>query len=116
MRISRPEPAPLKEAERASLELKDLGICNQILIINGILEQADSKDQIAIDYYNRQKEALGSMPAGVRDLPLFYVPLRTYNIKVKLKLQRKKTYYVRVRYVGKGGYCKWSKVRRVETK
>jgi hypothetical protein len=36
--------------------------------------------------------------------------------KVKLKLQRKKTYYVRVRYVGADGYSKWSKVRRVKTK
>ena len=36
--------------------------------------------------------------------------------KVTFKLKRKKTYYVRVRYVGKGGYSKWSKVRRVKTK
>ena len=80
MLVSRPEPAPLKEAERASLELKDLRIRNQILIINGILEQADRKDQVAVDFYNRQKEALESMPTGIRDLPVFYVPLRTYNI------------------------------------
>lgn len=36
--------------------------------------------------------------------------------RVKLKLLRKTTYYVRVRYVGSGGYSNWSKVKRVKTK
>ena len=36
--------------------------------------------------------------------------------KVKLKLQKKKTYYIRVRYFGNGGFSKWSKVRRAKTK
>jgi len=37
MLISRPDEAPLKEAARASSELRELGIENQVLIINGIL-------------------------------------------------------------------------------
>ena len=36
--------------------------------------------------------------------------------KVKLKLQKKTTYYIRVRYKGSNGFSKWSKVRRVKTK
>ena len=37
--------------------------------------------------------------------------------KVTLKLKKKTTYYVRVRYSdGKGGYSKWSKVKKVKTK
>ena len=36
--------------------------------------------------------------------------------KIKLKLQRKTTYYVRVRYVGADGVSRWSKVKRVKTK
>ncbi len=36
--------------------------------------------------------------------------------KVVLKLQRKKTYYIKVRYVGNGGYSNWSKPKRVKTK
>lgn len=36
--VSRPEKEPLKEAERASQELKDLGVNNQILLINGVLQ------------------------------------------------------------------------------
>ena len=36
--------------------------------------------------------------------------------KAVLKLQRKTTYYVRVRYVGADGVSAWSKVKRVKTK
>ncbi len=36
--------------------------------------------------------------------------------KVKLKLERKTVYYIRVRYVGADGVSKWSKVKRVRTK
>lgn len=36
--------------------------------------------------------------------------------KVVLKLQKKKTYYVRVRYVGTNGVSRWSKVKKVQTK
>ena len=36
--------------------------------------------------------------------------------KVTFKLKRKKTYYVRARYVGSDGYSKWSKVKKIRTK
>ena len=36
--------------------------------------------------------------------------------KVTLKLQKKTTYYIRVRYKGSDGFSKWSKVKRVKTK
>ncbi len=35
---------------------------------------------------------------------------------VKMKLQRKNTYYIRVRYVGNGGYSNWSGMKVVRTK
>lgn len=38
MLVTRPETAPLLEAERASNELSDMGIKNQTLIINGVLK------------------------------------------------------------------------------
>ena len=38
--VSRPEKTPLLEAERSSRELSDLGINNQLLIINGVLDKA----------------------------------------------------------------------------
>ena len=36
--------------------------------------------------------------------------------KLTLKLKKKTTYYVRVRYVGSDGYSNWSKVKKVKTK
>ena len=36
--------------------------------------------------------------------------------KVKLKLKKRTTYYVRVRYVGKGGVSKWTKTKKVKTR
>ena len=38
------------------------------------------------------------------------------KVKATLKLQRKTTYYVRVRYVGADGVSKWSKVKKIKTK
>lgn len=36
--------------------------------------------------------------------------------KVTLKLQKKTTYYIRVRYKGSDGFSRWSKVKKVKTK
>lgn len=50
--LSRPEKEPLKEAERASQELRDLGVDNQILIINGILQSYD--DLVSQSLFDKQ--------------------------------------------------------------
>ncbi|MCL2774855.1 MAG: arsenical pump-driving ATPase [Oscillospiraceae bacterium] len=76
--VSRPESSPLKEAERASKELADLGILNQILIINGVLTVND--DNVSESLYNKQQKALADIPASLRDIPAYFVPLRAYNI------------------------------------
>ena len=39
--VSRPENTPLKEAERASHELQEIGVNNQVLIVNGVLQNHD---------------------------------------------------------------------------
>lgn len=76
--ISRPENSPLKEAERASKELQDLGVNNQILVINGVLQTHDDKLSTAL--YEKQQRALGEMPEYLNELPIFEIPLRPYNI------------------------------------
>lgn len=76
--ISRPEDSPLKEAERASSELADLGVHNQLLIINGILPYHD--DDVSESLYNKQQHALANMPIGLNDITAYFVPLRAYNI------------------------------------
>ncbi|MFZ5986611.1 MAG: arsenical pump-driving ATPase [Bacillota bacterium] len=76
--VSRPEPAPLKEAERASKELQDLGVSNQVLIVNGILEEHD--DYLSNAIYEKQQNALKGMPAALKDIETFQIPLRPYNV------------------------------------
>jgi arsenite-transporting ATPase len=76
--VSRPEPAPLKEAERASKELQDIGVKNQVLIINGILEGQD--DYLSNAIYEKQQKALKDMPEGLINIETFKIPLRPYNV------------------------------------
>ncbi len=76
--VSRPEKTPLLEANRSSYELSDLGINNQLLVINGVLQQAD--DDVSTDLYNKQKEAMDNMPEHLKTIKTFTLPLRSYNI------------------------------------
>jgi len=76
--VSRPETSPLIEAERASKELADLGVHNQLLVINGVLASFD--DTISESLYNKQQTALSGIPAGIKNIPAYFVPLRAYNI------------------------------------
>lgn len=76
--VARPEETPLLEANRASHELAELGINNQILIINGLLSAYD--DEVSEAFYKKQKEALDKMPEAIKNLKTFFIPLRGYNL------------------------------------
>lgn len=78
--IARPEKTPLLEAKRASEELKDLGISNQTMIINGVMELDNAEDEIALSLYNKQQQALKNMPEYLHTITTYYVPLRAYNV------------------------------------
>lgn len=74
------QPAPLLEAERASKELSEIGVNNQKLIINGILEKANPNDSISKRFYDRQQKSMKEMPESLKKMPVFTVPLRSYNV------------------------------------
>ncbi|NFI93604.1 arsenical pump-driving ATPase [Clostridium botulinum] len=76
--VSRAEITPLKEAERASNELEDIGVKNQILIINGVLQQCD--DYLSKSIYDKQQNSLKDIPEGLNNIKTFEIPLRPYNI------------------------------------
>lgn len=78
MLVSRPDNAPLKEADRASSELRELGIENQLLIINGILLASD--DEVSKKLFDKQQKALSDMPNRLKKIPVVQIPLRAYNI------------------------------------
>lgn len=76
--VSRPEESPLKEAERASKELQEIGVMNQVLIINGVLQSHD--DEVSTALYEKQQKALKEIPEYLKELVSFEIPLRPYNI------------------------------------
>lgn len=76
--VSRPEIGSLREAERASKELQDLGVNNQVLVINGVLNNYD--DRLSQDIFNKQQNALKDIPQHLRGLTSFEIPLRPYNV------------------------------------
>jgi len=78
--ISRPEYSPLQEAERASRELKELGVHNQLLVVNGVLELDVENDEIADKLYAKQQEALRNIPESLHDTSTYKIPLRAYNV------------------------------------
>lgn len=78
--VSRPEFAPLKEAERSSHELSELGINNQILVINGVLKSYTQDDEMSINLYKKQQEAMNNIPNGIANVDTYMIPLRAYNV------------------------------------
>ena len=78
MLVTRPDYSAIQEANRASKELLQLGINNQKLIINGLLEEAD--DAVSQHIYDLQRTHLKSMPESLNEFETFYIPLRPYNV------------------------------------
>lgn len=76
--VSRPETIPLFEAERSSVELSSLDINNQLLIINGVLGEAT--DTLSEKIMRNQQAAIENMPKSLKKLPVYTLPLRSYNI------------------------------------
>lgn len=76
--VSRPEASTLREAERASKELQDIGINNQILVVNGVLQDYD--DTLSSNIFNKQQETLKTIPEHLKALETFQIPLRPYNV------------------------------------
>ncbi|OGO77129.1 MAG: arsenical pump-driving ATPase [Clostridiales bacterium GWB2_37_7] len=76
--VTRPEPSPLNEAQRASKELQEIGVSNQVLIINGVIEEHD--DYLSDAIFEKQQNALNAMPGTLKLLETYKIPLRPYNI------------------------------------
>ena len=76
--VTRPDTAPLNEAERASRELRALGVNNQILVVNGYLMEAD--DEVSQKLKNKQQAALDGFNGKQKTVDTFFIPLRSYNV------------------------------------
>ena len=73
--VSRAEVSSINEANRASVELKGIGISNQTLIINGLLKSYVSDDEISSAFYHRQQNALKYIPEGFKTSAYIFVTI-----------------------------------------
>jgi arsenite-transporting ATPase len=77
--VTRPDQGAIAEAARTSGELRDLGLNNQRLAINGVFHAADRTDAVACAIEDLGQRALNSMPASMRELPQDQVALRAFD-------------------------------------
>ena len=78
--MSRAEKTALREAERTSRELGELGIRNQRIVLNGLFTASDSSDPVAVALESRGQAALADIPAGIVSLPRVEVPLLPFGL------------------------------------
>ncbi|MCY8399114.1 arsenical pump-driving ATPase [Bacillus haynesii] len=78
--VSRPDTSSLKEAERASDELNDIGLQNQCLVINGVFQEKTEGDPISEAFYQRQQKAIAQIPSLLRDIEIYMLPYVPYSL------------------------------------
>lgn len=78
--VSRPQRASLREAQRTSLELQQLGVTQQQLVINGSFTTDCPHDAISQAMQERGRRALEQACDFIASLPSFLVPLKAINI------------------------------------
>ncbi|WP_454015590.1 arsenical pump-driving ATPase [Bacillus sp. Marseille-Q7846] len=78
--VTRPDSSPLQEAERAAKELKEIGVSNQYLLINGVLTNYMQNDAVSKALFTRQVRALENMPEELKGLPAYELPLVPFNV------------------------------------
>ncbi|MDZ7641527.1 MAG: arsenical pump-driving ATPase [Desulfurivibrio sp.] len=77
--VSRPESFTLEEAQRAALELAELGMKNQHLVINGRFK-ATSADPVARALEGKGEEALRNLPPTLAGLPRSELNFRPHGL------------------------------------
>ena len=77
--VTRPEAGAIGEASRTSVELKELGLSNQRLVVNGVFHASAHEDAIACAIEDLGVQALAAMPSNLKSLPQDQVPLRAFD-------------------------------------
>jgi arsenite-transporting ATPase len=78
--VSRPQRASLREAQRTSNELRQLGVSRQQLVINGTFATDCVHDKVALAMQERGVSAMQQAEEFIASLPSFTVPLKAVNI------------------------------------
>ena len=77
--VTRPDKGAIAEASRTSDELKELGLNNQRLVVNGVFHASSKADKVANAFEALGTKALEEMPDNLRELPQDQVPLRAFD-------------------------------------
>ena len=78
--VTRPDAASLKEAERASVELSNTGIKNQLLIVNGLYRPESLVDSTAKAFFGKQQSAIEEMPVYLKSIETYSSPFVSYSL------------------------------------
>lgn len=78
--VTRPEASSIYEANRSAKELREIGIKNQTLIVNGLLQSHLPNDQISNSFYHRQREALKEIPESLKQAAIYSLPFVSYSL------------------------------------
>lgn len=77
--VTRPDKGAIAEAAHTSDELRELGLNNQRLAINGVFRASARTDAVACSIEDLGQQALDTMPASLRELPQDRIPLRPFD-------------------------------------
>lgn len=81
MLVTRAQASSLREANRTHEELSAIGFQRQYLVVNGVLAEADAReDPLALAVWRREQAALAALPAALRTLPIDQVSLKSFNL------------------------------------
>lgn len=86
MLVTRPDVNPLKEAARASHELFEIGIQNQVLLINGYMKNVSSNDEIE-GIHCPPNQALEIIPKELKQFDQYYLPFVPYSLSSIERMQ-----------------------------
>ena len=78
--VTRPDRAALREAARTHAELLQLGLLNQHLVVNAVFKASRADDAVATALQALGDAALAEMPAALRALPQWQVPLQAFDM------------------------------------
>ncbi len=79
--VARAQQATLREVARTHEELANIGLKQQYLVINGVLQATDaSDDPLAAAIYQREQVAIKNLPDVLKPLPYDEVSLKAFNL------------------------------------
>ena len=78
--VARAQHSTLAEIARTHTELAAIGLTTQHVVINGVLPRPDTDDLLAHAIYDRERQAIATLPRELGALPLDQIELKPTNI------------------------------------